>query len=334
MSDRHHSGRLHHRLLQWWRYERTARANARANRALLPELVQVLRDRGVQLVHGNSSAAGIAPFLARAAQLPFVWHIRELPERQYLLHLDAGKRRYAQALRSADRLIAISDAVEADIRRYAGAAAKVSLVRNGVLRRARYEELRAESAPRWSATAPFRFALVGLIHPSKGQEEAIRALALVRREVPNVELVLAGNGNATRLERLIDELGLQAAVRLVGFVPSPFAVYRDAHVSLMCSRNEAMGRVTVEAMASGLPVIGHASGGTPEIVQDGRNGLLYPGGHEALAERMLRLARDPSLARRLGDEASCYAEGRFTIERYAEEVREVYSAVFSASAHR
>jgi glycosyltransferase involved in cell wall biosynthesis len=97
----------------------------------------------------------------------------------------------------------------------------------------------------------------------------------------------------------------------------------------MCSRNEAMGRVTVEAMGSGLPVIGHASGGTPELLEDGRTGLLYPGGAEELAERMNTLVTNRAMARDLGNNGMLSAMERFNVERYASEVLEVYRSVLS-----
>lgn len=329
MSERHYSGRLHHRIGQHWRQERQARERAAANRALLPTMAEQVRAWRIRLLHANSAVVGVAPALKAATGLPLVWHIRELPERQYLLHLDAGARGYGRALRLADRLIAISEAVREDILRYTGPGARITVVYNGVLRAARYAQLAEGSEARWTAAGPFTFLLVGLIHPAKGQVEAVEALALLKRQGRAVRLVIAGDGRDTALRQRIAELGVSDAVELTGFVKDPFPLFHAAHALLMCSRNEAMGRVTVEGMACGLPVVGHASGGTVELVEDGVNGLLYPGGAEALAERMARLVADPPLAHRLGDEAARSAAGRFSVERYAGEVLDVCRAVLS-----
>lgn len=331
MGQRRYSGRLHHRLRQHWDHERAARARREANHRVLPSIVRWLQEQRIDAVHANSSVVGIAPALKEALHRPLIWHIRELPERQYLLHLDAGRRGYGRALRTADRLIAISEAVRADILSYTGPRAKPVMIYNGVLPQARYAECRRTNDERWTSPAPFTFAMLGLIHPSKGQEEAVRALAIVRRSRPDARMVIAGDGKDAAMLRTIQELGLADAIDVRGFVPDVWPILRGSHALLMCSRNEAMGRVTVEAMAAGLPVIGHASGGTLELVQDGVNGLLYPGGADALAERMLLLLSDPALARRLGDDASRIAEQRFSIERYAGEVAEVYRSVLSAS---
>lgn len=326
MSERHYMGGPHHRLGQWLRYERAARERRRTNDALLPVIAGSLRQRDVQLLHANSAAVSVADGLKAATGLPLVWHVRELPERQYLLHIDRGRRAFGRALLKADALIAISQAVCADVLRYAPRV-RPRLVYNGVVRRSRYEELRAHASSRWEHPSPFTFVLVGLIHASKGQEEAIEAIDIVRRVRPDVKLVIAGSGKDAHLRTLIHRLHLHGHVDLRGYVPDPFTVFHGAHVCLMCSRNEAMGRVTVEAMAAGLAVIGHDSGGTPELVTNGANGLLYTGGAQDLAERMLQMANAPALARSLGERAMVMAAERFSIEGMGEEVRRIYEEV-------
>lgn len=331
MSERHRSGRFHHRWKQHWQQERKARERERTNARLMPALAAQVETWGIALLHANSAAVGVAHGLKAATGLPLVWHIRELPERQYLLHLDAGAKGYGRALRSADRLIAISSAVQEDILRYTGPFDRITRIYNGVLRAQRYAELLHGSEVRWSATGPFTFLLLGLIHPSKGQLEAVEAMALLEQRGVSARLQIAGDGRDAALKQRIAELGVADVVELKGFVKDPFPLFREAHALLMCSRNEAMGRVTVEGMACALPVIGHASGGTPELVEDGVNGLLYPGGVEALAAHMERLVTDPALARRLGEEAARGAARRFSVERYAGEVLEVYRAVLSTA---
>lgn len=328
MSERPYMGGPHHRFMQFWRHRRAARARAAINRGLLPALQARLRAWDTDIVHLNSAAVPLGHHFNRSLGIPVVRHVRELPERQYLLHIDAGRRAYAKALRSADRVIAISEAVRADILRYTGSM-DVPVVYNGVLSCARQEELHALGRGRWTTAAPFTFLLLGLIHPSKGQEEAVEALAILRRSRPEARLLLIGDGNDRALRATIARTGQGEAVELRGFVDDPFPALLEAHTLLMCSRNEAMGRVTVEAMACGLPVIGHASGGTLELVEDGRTGLLYPGGAEELAERMAMMMNDPMRAAALGDAGAACARERFSIERYAEEVAAIHRAVLS-----
>jgi glycosyltransferase involved in cell wall biosynthesis len=329
MSERHYMGRMHHRVKQYLHYERAARERRVHNQQLMPTVLSTLRSWNVDAIHVNSAAVGIVPGLQQAHLVPFIWHIRELPEAQYLLHIDQGRRAYGRCLRAADRLIAISQAVRTDILRYAGNGVRPSVIYNGVLTLDDHRALAARSEERWRSPTPFTFLLAGLIHPSKGQEEAIQAMALLRDRHPDVRLVIAGDGKAGHLVKLITELGLGQHVTLAGFVKDLRPLFLSGHALLMCSRNEAMGRVTVEAMGSGMPVIGHASGGTPELIEHGLTGLLYPGGASALAERMAALVADRTLARELGIKGMHSAAERFNVERYAAEVLEVYRSVLS-----
>ena len=96
---------------------------------------------------------------------------------------------------------------------------------------------------------------------------------------------------------------------------APQAEFAWANVVLMCSDSEAFGRVTVEALKSGRPVVGTRSGGTTESISDGVNGLLFPPGNaQELASALRRLATEPGLLARLSDNAAASVHGRFTIE--------------------
>jgi glycosyltransferase involved in cell wall biosynthesis len=329
MSERRYMGGPHHRLMQRWRYSMAARERRRTNLALLPTIAAQVKGWNAQAVHLNSTAVPLGVELKRQVRLPLIWHIREMPERQYLLHIDVGRRRFGRALRNADRLIAISQAVKDDIQRYTGPMPDLPVIYNGVLRHTDQVALHAQGRERWSRNVPFTFVLVGLIHPSKGQVEAVEALALLRRTHPAARLVIVGDGRDAALREAIQRTGQTEAVELQGFRPDPFPALIAAHALLMCSRNEAMGRVTVEAMACGLPVIGHASGGTVELVEDGHTGLLYSAGPEELAERMSQLVSDHAWARQLGDTGAERARARFSIERYAQEVADIHRKVLS-----
>ncbi len=88
---------------------------------------------------------------------------------------------------------------------------------------------------------------------------------------------------------------------------------------LLCSRCEAFGRVVVEAMKRGRPVVVTSAGGAEELVVDSGGGLLYPPGDDAaLADAIERLARDPAEARRMGEAGRAWAQRHCTLAGYAE----------------
>jgi len=95
--------------------------------------------------------------------------------------------------------------------------------------------------------------------------------------------------------------------------------YSWADLVVVCSRDEAFGRVTVEAMKAGKPVIGARSGGTAELIREGENGLLYtPGEVAELAGAIRRVAHDRILAGRLAECGRGWASETFTSDRYGE----------------
>ena len=89
---------------------------------------------------------------------------------------------------------------------------------------------------------------------------------------------------------------------------------------LVCTAYEGMGRVTAEAMALGVPVIGLAGSGTAELIEHDVTGLLYTGDAPQLAQQMVRLMTEVGLADRLRDAAWHFAQAHFTIERYCDAV--------------
>lgn len=330
MAGRYYMGGPHHRLLQRWRQSQAGRARGRRNRERLPALIDQVKAWRVGLVHANSGVVSIAPDVASDASLPLVWHIREMLAAHYGLQPDEGWGEHARALRSADRLIGNSKAVREDVLHHTALVRPMEVIYNGVLPARRYGELRSAAGARWSRPGPFTFAMVGLIHPSKGHMEALEAFRMVIDQGLDARLIIAGEGRVEALRERIAALRLDDRVELAGFLPDVFGFYERSHALLMCSQHEAMGRVTVEAMASGIPVIAHASGGTLELIRDGEDGLFYKAGAGELAQHMRTLIADRSLAQCLGDRGSLNAEARFTVERHAEEVLRVYHEVLSA----
>lgn len=167
---------------------------------------------------------------------------------------------------------------------------------------------------------PRVIGLFGQLSPSKGQSDAIKAVACLKARGLPVELVLAGAGRPEYVEELkrhARELGIEELVRFTGFLEDPYPAMRACDIVLVCSRREAFGRTAVEAMLMAKPLIYAASGGVAEYVEDGKTGLSYPPGEfTALAERIETLLGDGTLAARLGQTAETFARTTFTRENY------------------
>jgi glycosyltransferase involved in cell wall biosynthesis len=146
---------------------------------------------------------------------------------------------------------------------------------------------------------------VGRIDPDKSLETLVEAMPLVLARHP-VHFVFCGGGKMiSHLARMIDRLALNQHVSFIG----PFdyhsddlpRIYKDAAMFVIPSQIETQSLVTLEAMASGLPVIAAQAGALPELIADGENGLLFrPGDSEDMASKIIELLDNPDRSRVMG----------------------------------
>jgi glycosyltransferase involved in cell wall biosynthesis len=151
---------------------------------------------------------------------------------------------------------------------------------------------------------PYIFAM-GRLVPKKGFEVLLKAFAEVRRsEEGKVDLLIAGDGpERERLQALAGQLGLDGSLHFVGYLDElqKARALAGARFFICPSLREPLGIVNLEAMAAGSAVIGADVDGIPDLIEPGRNGLLFPRGDAAaLASHILTLLRNPELAQGLG----------------------------------
>jgi glycosyltransferase involved in cell wall biosynthesis len=160
----------------------------------------------------------------------------------------------------------------------------------------------------------------------KGQRHLVAAAARVCREVPDARIVILGEGDERpALERQIKELGLERHVLLAGFRPDAIGLMKAFDVFVMSSVTEGLGSAVLEAMACRRPVVATRAGGIPEVVEDGVSGLLVPPADEdALADAIVRVLRDPSVAASLSAAGRTRVESAFSVEMMVEGTLRAY----------
>ena len=173
-----------------------------------------------------------------------------------------------------------------------------------------------------------RVLFVGRLAPQKGVRTLVAAVRLL--ENPNAQVLLVGDGpERPSLEHEVTRLGLEDRVHLLGFVPHDRlpAVLTHADLLVLPSLYEELGTVLLEAMWASLPVVASKTGGIPEVVTDGVNGLLVPpSDSEALARAIDRALANPDLALRLGAAARERAKN-YDWDTLADRVLEIYQGV-------
>jgi glycosyltransferase involved in cell wall biosynthesis len=165
-----------------------------------------------------------------------------------------------------------------------------------------------------------RAVLIGRFFEAKGQELAVQAIATARSAGADIELDLVGPGDQRPARTLARRLDVDDLLHFHGATDDVGRYRCNAHIALMCSKSEAFGRVTVEAMRAGLPVCATDSGGTPEIVVPGVNGLLSGSGDsDALAANLMVLESDDQFRLSLATKAIKTTE-HFNLNRYGDEI--------------
>jgi glycosyltransferase involved in cell wall biosynthesis len=170
---------------------------------------------------------------------------------------------------------------------------------------------------------------VSWLIPEKGVADLLGAARLVATAEPRAHFVLVGDGShADEYKRMAAEYGLLDRVTFTGVVEDPLAegVYAAADVACQVSRwEEAFGYVIAEAMASYRPVVGTRVGGIPELIEDGATGYVVERGDiQAMADRLLRLLRDPALREKMGFAGRQRAEEKFHHQRNVAQVLDLY----------
>lgn len=290
----------------------------------LRDIRRLAGERPFDLVYTNTVAVFAGALYAFVSRRPHVWHIREILAGSPLL--TRGFRAIVSAL--SDVIVCNSHQTR-DWIALPRSRERCRVVWNGVAVAAPQDRREAERASRgWSADTVV-FALAGRLNAWKGQPLALSAFEQLNAQLPGrAALWLVGSAFAGQehfeqtLQQRLAASSAASSARLEPFRPDVEAVWEAADVVLVPSTEpEPFGRVAIEAMAFGRPVIAAAHGGLLDIVTADDSGLLVPPRDaEALAAAMRRLATDAPLRERLGAAARLRQQQVFSVEAYVQGV--------------
>lgn len=287
--------------------------------------VKGLRDSGFDLVYTNTITSPFGALIARDLVLPHVWQVREnLPKPR-----EAGPPgAYEKARRTFRELstlsLGISQHIAQQVAEWAGPE-KTRLVYIGPLDDG---EADRTVVKRVSPGPPYQILMVGRINALKRQEDAVKALAILKSGGLDARLTLVGRSYGSRdeyLKGLAQQLGVSEAVRIIGYVDDPRSLYEESHVSINCSEAEPLGRTILEGMAFGCTTVAANGGGPTEVITDGVDGLLFkPTDPEDLARCLRSVLEDASISGALALAARDRVLPFFTRSRYVEDMLQVF----------
>lgn len=230
--------------------------------------------------------------------------------------------------RAVDRLLTITAKLAGEARANLPLdPARITVLPPGVAATARRGDCGAIRPP----DVAFVAGCFSRIEPAKGQHHLVAAIGELARADVSAGAVIAGpvmdEAYAAMLRRRAQELGIAARLRFLGALA-------DAHPAMACcdavvlpSAAETLGLVLVEAMQMGIPVVGSAAGGVPEVIADGETGLTYPAGdHAALANRLARLAGDREFAAGLARAGQAAARERYDANAHITRLEQIFRA--------
>jgi len=172
---------------------------------------------------------------------------------------------------------------------------------------------------------------VGNLFPRKGYEVMLRALPTILKSLPELHYLVVGGGNAayeTRLRSLVKELGVANRVHFAGFQDPVYSYLAAIDLYVHPALTEGFGIAVLEAMAMRKPVVATATGGLPEIVQDGETGIVVlPGDPDALAQSVSELLQDSARCRQLGEAGRTRVATHFTVESMMDQLVSGYGTL-------
>lgn len=291
-------------------------------------LQALIKRTGASLLHANGSRAMFyAGVAGRLMDRPVIWHVR-------IADLDPVLDRLLVAL--ACVVIVNSHAVG---RRFPWVPPdRIRCIYNGV-DLARFSPRKPPLGLRRSLGLPEEGPVVvsvGRLVAFKGYSYLLEAARRVQDAMPGIHWVLVGDGELRiELQAQCRSLGLESQVHFTGWREDIPEILALAELFVLPSLAEHFGRVVIEAMAMAKAVVATDAGGVPEIVIPGETGLLVPTAQpKALAEAILSLLDDPSLAARLGASGRRRVEATFTLSRHVEQVEALYMEALDANRPR
>jgi glycosyltransferase involved in cell wall biosynthesis len=279
-----------------------------------------IRQWRCDVVLTNTMVVGVGALAAKLLRRPHVWYIREFAQEGLGVEFHLGPKISFWLM---DKLAAVCIVNSGAVAQYyqefiPQSKLKVIYPSVSLTSSSRFENF----SPR--ANTGMRCIMVGSIYEAKRQEDAIRAIAELVYRGMRVDLTIVGGSYREYqmfLENLVKDHGLMKHVKFTGYVEDPFPLIQNSDVLLVCSRSEGFGRVTVEAMMAGKPVIGTKSGGTTELIREGFNGFLYtPLNHLELAEKIAYFYQHPEVRQEMGNNARQWSSERFNQDRFGEEM--------------
>ena len=294
---------------------------------MLPYIVYRVHRFKPDIIYSNTSAENMGILIAKILGVKHISHIREFMDLDFSARFIGGNKLKRKYINMSDGIIYVSQSLANWVNNNKPLSSNQIVIYNGlhinnVIPNKTLKDGR-----------PINLGIVGIFDQAKGQHIAIEYFYSLLSVMPSAVLHLYGDKKCKykqRLYTLVEELDIKSRVIFHGFVKDPAAIYKEMDALLMFSRMEGFGRVTVEAMQYGTPVIGYNSGGTTEIIIPGKNGYLFDD-EKQFIEVVNELFSSSTKYKEMSMNAYVDSCERFSVEKYCNTVEQFVYNIISSS---
>lgn len=286
-------------------------------------LVHLIRRFRPDVVHCHNTAWLKTAVACRWTHTPCIFTLHNYHDKWLREH--AGQ--FQKILRLTDFCIGVAPGIETLFQSILNAPAERTLyIRNGLPDLF----LQKPPIPDWGTSIPADALLVGMVGRFDGQLKdqptLVRAVQVARQSVPNLHLVLIGDGpHRPAVEELVREIGAGEYVHFLGLRDDVAVLLHHLHLFVLSSTLEGEPLAILEAMSAQRPIVATAVGGTPGLLANGECGVLVPPGDvQAMAQAIVDLLTNRDKAQELAQRARRRFLQEYTIDRMAERYLEVY----------
>lgn len=292
-------------------------------------LCNYVKKNRIDIIHSNSSVINLGMYVAQRTHVKHIWHFREFEMPDCGLTYLLGRKKSIEYVNKSDKVIFISKALRASYMDILDE--KTCVVYDGVADKYTFttKKHNVESC----------FLIAGNLNPNKNQMLVLKATKILKdRGITNFSVKIAGESTSLQRSKqykkeLIEfiELNMLDNVEMLGYISDINGIRETTDVEIVASVSEAFGRVTIEGMLAHNPVIVSNVGASPELVENGKMGLIFENEDaEDLADKIEFFIKNSCKVMEMGEYAFQKVKDKYTLENCVNNILDVYEEVLTS----
>ena len=292
------------------------------NLKAIEHIEKLIDFRTIDIVHSNVSTIDVGAIIAKKYGIKHIWHIREYGQSEKRKFHPYIKDYYKYIDENSDGIVLISEFVKRNWIKQGLSTSKAIVLYDAV------------GIPKYEKTEKnnkVKILFAGSANPAKGVDDLLEAISILvsKYKETNFVLDLFGNYNnkfGEKVHRWISDNGLEEFIHVKGYDSKLTDKMYKYDIGVVCSRNEALGRITIEYMEAGLCLVASNTGANPELVDGCKEVVLYKQGDTRdLAAKLQSLIKlDGNQRLTMGDTIREYALNKFGKENFVRELLSLY----------